>query len=296
MITYVDTSTLIKLLIDEPGSARAQLIWDTAETLATVGLTIVEARATLAAATRAARLTSVQHASAVADLGLLWSSLNIVEVTADLVDRASEVAATHALRGHDAVHLTAALLAGAELLTSADGRRCAAAEAEGIHVLNPMDEEPGAPVAEPTDELERVAHGVINPLADKMTGDSGVHGIPTPANAEPDPNRSGFVLAANVGTIQDLVAFYRDWMSVDGWIFDAEHGADDPYEMEQRRLGGYFVQLYFVKPTSPPTTVGITVGNSDGRPGHKQAITIHIGRTPDDDLPRRSRQLGPDYS
>ncbi len=135
MITYVDTSTLIKLLIDERGSERAQLIWDTAETLTTVRLTIVEARATLAAATRAARLTPAQHASAVADLALLWSSLNIVEVTADLVDRAGEVAASHALRGYDAVHLSAALLAGAELLTSADDRLCAAAEAEGIHVL-----------------------------------------------------------------------------------------------------------------------------------------------------------------
>ena len=65
--------------------------------------------------------------------------------------------------------------------------------------------------------------------------------------------------------------------------------------MEQRQLGGYFVQLFFVKPTTPPTTVGIIIGNTDGRLGHKQYLTINIGRTPDDDPPT-PQQIGPDDS
>jgi hypothetical protein len=31
VITYVDSSTLLKLLIDEPGSTRAAVIWDRAD-------------------------------------------------------------------------------------------------------------------------------------------------------------------------------------------------------------------------------------------------------------------------
>ncbi len=62
------------------------------------------------------------------------------------------------------------------------------------------------------------------------------------------------------------------------------------------KLGGYFVQLFFVKPTTPATTVGIIIGNADGKPGHKRNLTINIGLTPDDDLPRRSRQVGPNYA
>jgi uncharacterized protein len=143
MILYVDTSTLIKLIVHEPGSDRSQLIWDSADAVATVRLTIAEARAALAAAARSGRLTSTQHASAVRELGLLWTSMHIVEVTAALVDHAADLAATRGLRGHDAVHLAAALGAGAEVLTSADRQLCTAAAAQGMHVLNPLDEEPG---------------------------------------------------------------------------------------------------------------------------------------------------------
>ena len=50
MITYVDTSTLIKLIVDEEGSDRAELIWQSADSVASVSLVVVEARAALAAA------------------------------------------------------------------------------------------------------------------------------------------------------------------------------------------------------------------------------------------------------
>ena len=74
-----------------------------------------------------------------------------------------------------------------------------------------------------------------------------------------------------------MVDFYRDWMAIDGWIFDADFGNSDPYAMEEQPFaGGYFAQLFFVKPTTPPTTVGIVIGNADGRPGHKPDLTIGI--------------------
>ena len=47
MIAYVDTSTLIKLLIDEVGTAEAAVIWDQPDTLVTVRIAHVEARAAL---------------------------------------------------------------------------------------------------------------------------------------------------------------------------------------------------------------------------------------------------------
>jgi PIN domain nuclease of toxin-antitoxin system len=50
MITYVDTSTLLKLVVDEEGSDRAAVIWSSAESVAAVSLIEVEARSALAAA------------------------------------------------------------------------------------------------------------------------------------------------------------------------------------------------------------------------------------------------------
>jgi predicted nucleic acid-binding protein len=138
VITYVDTSTLLKLLIDEVGSHRAELVWDAADTLASVSLIIVEARAALAAATRGARLTMQQHKQAKDELSALTGDLYLAGITDDLIARAANLAEDEGLRGYDAVHLAAALHLGASVLTSADEALCDAAGRNGMHVANPL--------------------------------------------------------------------------------------------------------------------------------------------------------------
>ena len=67
--------------------------------------------------------------------------------------------------------------------------------------------------------------------------------------------------------------------------------------MEQRKLGGYFVQLFSSNRPRPPTTVGIIIGNADGKPGHNQYLTINIGASahPTTTSPDAPEQIGPDY-
>ena len=139
MITYVDTSTLLKLLIEENGSEQAEAIWRAADVLASAALVVVEARAALAAAARGGRLTRVAHREAKAALGDLVQGLTVVEVTERLVAEAADLAEQEPLRGYDAVHLAAALLVEARVLTSADSELCDAATRRGIHVANPLD-------------------------------------------------------------------------------------------------------------------------------------------------------------
>lgn len=139
MITYVDTSTLIKLLIDEPGTAAAAVIWDRPDVLASVRVAHVEARAALAAARRQERITAAVLRSAVAGLEVLWSQVSVVEIDEDLMRLAGDLATQHALRGYDAVHLAAAHVVGADVFSSADRHLCDAASADGFHVANPVD-------------------------------------------------------------------------------------------------------------------------------------------------------------
>lgn len=139
MITYVDTSSLLKLVIDEDGSERAELIWDSADALASVALVVVEGRAALAAAQRDGRLSTSQHRKAGHEFAALVEELTIVEVTEDLISDAADLAESEALRGYDAVHLAAALTVEAIVLTSADTALCDAAERRGLHVANPLD-------------------------------------------------------------------------------------------------------------------------------------------------------------
>ena len=139
MITYVDTSSLLKLLIEEPGSEQVGRLWDTADALASVPLVVVEARAALAAAERGARLTAAQHVEAKSELRVLLDELTMVAITEDLIAQAAELADREALRGYDAVHLAAAVTIGADVLTSADTALCTAAERCGLYVANPLE-------------------------------------------------------------------------------------------------------------------------------------------------------------
>jgi uncharacterized protein len=138
VITYIDTSTLLKLIIDEDGSERAMTIWSAADAVASVNLIVVEARAALAAARRVRRLTDAQHRSAVTELDALVSDLHIVPVTDELVASAAELADDEGLRGYDAVHLAAALTVEATVFSSADTALSAAAARCGLHIANPL--------------------------------------------------------------------------------------------------------------------------------------------------------------
>ena len=113
MITYVDTSTLLKRLLQEAGSDQADIVWNAADVLASAVTVVVESRAALAAAQRGGRLTAAEHDHAKAGLVDLFEELTFVDITDALIAEAAELAGGEALGGYDAVHLAAALAVGA---------------------------------------------------------------------------------------------------------------------------------------------------------------------------------------
>lgn len=108
MIAYFDTSAIIPLLIDEPGSDTARRLWDRAPRITAIPLVYPEARAALAQALRMNRLTAAQIRTAVGALDELYPRFDIVGIDDQLARHAGELAETHGLRGYDAVHLAAA--------------------------------------------------------------------------------------------------------------------------------------------------------------------------------------------
>jgi len=139
LITYVDTSTLLKRLLVEDGSDQADAIWNAADVLTSAVTVIVEARAALAAAKRGGRLTAAELGQVKAELVDLLEELTFIEITDDLVEEAADLAEADALGGYDAMHLAAALAIEANVLTSSDPALCDAAERRGLHVANPLD-------------------------------------------------------------------------------------------------------------------------------------------------------------
>jgi len=108
VIAYFDTSALIPLLVEEPGSDRAARLWDAAERVVTVRIAYPEARAALAQAQRLDRLTARGYRTARRNFEDLWAQLDRVEITPALAQRAGDLAETLGLRGYDAVHIAAA--------------------------------------------------------------------------------------------------------------------------------------------------------------------------------------------
>jgi predicted nucleic acid-binding protein len=123
MIAYLDTSTLVPLLIDEPSSRACRQLWDDADDVVSTRLAYVETAAALSQARRLGRLTARQQRAALNSLDEMWSQTQIAEVDQQLVEHAAQVADQFALRGYDAVHCAAAVRLNDETLVAGTGDR-----------------------------------------------------------------------------------------------------------------------------------------------------------------------------
>ena len=134
-IVYLDTSALVKLVVDEPGSALAAALWDGADLVVTSRLADAEVRAVLAGGRRAGRLEDEGGATAAWDR--LWPALHVLELAESVTTAAAALVDRHPLRAADALHLASALeLRSPDLVVAAwDEHLAAAARAEGLRVV-----------------------------------------------------------------------------------------------------------------------------------------------------------------
>lgn len=106
---YLDTSALIKLLVDEPGAEETRSAYSEADDIRTTAIAHVEATAALARMRKSRRLTPTQLKQALDDLENIWRGIFSHAVNGALLAQAAESARTHSLRAYDAVHLAGAL-------------------------------------------------------------------------------------------------------------------------------------------------------------------------------------------
>jgi len=116
MVRYLDTSVLVKLYVDEPDSEATRRAVDDSAVVATSVLAYPELRAAFARRQRERRLSRREHRRICEQLDRDWLAILTLPLTSHLALRAGVLAATHRLRGADAVHLAAfeQLVAAAE--------------------------------------------------------------------------------------------------------------------------------------------------------------------------------------
>lgn len=137
MLLYLDSSALIKLLVEEDGSELVARLWDDADVLVASRLVVSEVAAALHAAHRGKRLDDDALAGALTDWHAYLPALRLVELTAPLAWRAAGLTVAHALGGADAIHLASvlALQQADPLLTVWDKRLHTGARAEGVRTV-----------------------------------------------------------------------------------------------------------------------------------------------------------------
>ena len=115
MIVYLDTSSLVKLYVEEDESSKVDDLVRSSEVTATSLVAYAEARAAFARRFREKAFTPEEHDCIKKFLDKDWSSYLILSVTGDMIKLAGELAEKHALRGFDSIHLASALTLRQEL-------------------------------------------------------------------------------------------------------------------------------------------------------------------------------------
>ena len=124
MILYLDTSALVKLYAEEPGSGEVRSAVREAHVVAVSEIGYVEARSALARKEREGSFSTDEHDAAIEQLQQDYRQVYLSRpLTGDLIVRAGELTRKHALRAYDAVHLATALVLREESLELAKLRQ-----------------------------------------------------------------------------------------------------------------------------------------------------------------------------
>ncbi len=109
MILYLDTSSLIKLYVEEEGSPHVRQLVEAAAVVATSVVAYPEVRAALARHRRDRAITAAQFERAKGDFERDWPNLLRLELIESLYRQAGDLAERYSLRGFDSLHLASFL-------------------------------------------------------------------------------------------------------------------------------------------------------------------------------------------
>lgn len=134
---YFDSCAIVKLLVVEEGSSEAVHYWTTCQSRFASRLLHPEVCAALGAAHRNHQLDSATLEQTLHLWDQIWANMHVIELTAKVMQHASELAVEHCLRGADSIHLESAASlpqVGVSIVTW-DKRLAAGAKAHGLDVL-----------------------------------------------------------------------------------------------------------------------------------------------------------------
>ena len=107
MLLYGDTSALVKLVLQEPGTEEIRAVVAAADVLACAAIGYVELRAAVAAAVRDGRVNALLREQLMLNVERVWQGVSEVLIDRAVLRLAADLAEERRLRACDAVHLAA---------------------------------------------------------------------------------------------------------------------------------------------------------------------------------------------
>ncbi len=140
MIVYLDTSSLVKLYVEEIDSKKVRDIAGRAAVISTSKIAYVEARAAFVRKQKGGGFSLTSLRKVVEDFEKDWESYFVIEITDGLIRFAGDIAEKYVLRSFDSIHLASAVhlrnrIKSAVHFSSLDIRLNQSAAKEGIIVL-----------------------------------------------------------------------------------------------------------------------------------------------------------------
>ena len=141
MIVYLDTSSLVKLYVEEVDSERIRNFAHDAAAVSTSKIAYAEARAAFARKQKEEEFSLKVLRKIVEDFNRDWESYFVIEITDGLIRFAGDIAEKYLLRGFDSIHLASAVHLKNKIradihFSSYDTRLNQSAEKEGIILLS----------------------------------------------------------------------------------------------------------------------------------------------------------------
>jgi len=141
MIVYLDTSSLVKLYVEEIDSEKIKNFAHNAAVVSTSKIAYAEARAAFAKKQKERGFSPKDLKKIVEDFNRDWESYFVIEITDGLIRFAGDIAEKYILRGFDSIHLASAIhlknrTSSDVHFSSFDTRLNQSAEKEGIVILS----------------------------------------------------------------------------------------------------------------------------------------------------------------
>lgn len=139
MITYFDTSSLLKFIIKEIGSEENLNIWNFSDEKVCSQLTRTEMHSALMRKVREGSISASAMRARLNAMDKLFADVVLVDITSEVIDASCELVKEFPLKSADAIHLATALMVRADLFSSSDKKLCSAASESGIAVTDPTE-------------------------------------------------------------------------------------------------------------------------------------------------------------